>query len=84
MEPMPSSTDQVMPVGADPGFHVRSGGERNILKHKVYSCERRRREAMLGGPACSLVKYFEKNCAIWCILGPIKDYITLLFLRLIF
>ena len=53
------------------------------LKHKVFSFERRRREAMLrggGGPgACSPRKCFEKKCTIWCILGPILAFKVLLF-----
>ena len=28
--------------------------------------------------------FLKKNCAIWCILGPILAFIALLFLRLIF
>ena len=35
-------------AGADPGFHVRGGGAQ-YLKSKVFTRERRRREAMLGG-----------------------------------
>ena len=56
------------------------------LKHKVFSFERRRCEAMLGGGggpgACSPRKCFEKNCTIWCILGPILAFKVLLFLLL--
>ena len=34
-------------AGAHPGFHVGGGGGQ-YLKHELFSCERRRREAMLG------------------------------------
>ena len=56
---------------------------RNYLKHKVFSFERRRREAMLGGGGVrghAPPKCFEKNCTIWCILGPILAFKILLFL----
>ena len=60
------------------------GGGAQYFKHKVYSCEGRRREAMLGGSSMLSWKFFEKNCAIWCILGPIKAFITLLFFKVNF
>ena len=58
------------------------------LKHKVFSFELRRREAMLGGGGGSggmlPRKCFEKNCTIWCILGPILAFKVLLFLLFFF
>ena len=56
------------------------------LKHKVFSFELRRREAMQGGGSGAMLprKYFEKNCTIWCILGPILAFKVLLFLLFFF
>ena len=42
-------TVAIEPQGAHPGFHVGGGvGGWQYLKHEIFSCERRRREAMLG------------------------------------
>ena len=59
------------------------------LKHKVFSFELRRREAMQGGGGGGSGgmlprKCFEKNCKIWCILGPILAFKVLLFLLVFF
>ena len=56
------------------------------LKHKVFSFELRRCEAMQGGGSGGMLprKCFEKNCKIWCILGPILAFKVLLFLLFFF
>ena len=59
--------------GADPGCHVRGA----IYKHKVFSCEGRRREAMLVGPGDLLLQiFFEKNDAIRCNLVHSRAHIS--------
>ena len=58
------------------------GGGGAIMKHKVFSCEHRRRETMLGGPGVCSPRFFWKknNSAIWCVLvlsiGSILSFIT--------
>ena len=56
----------------------------SYLKQEVFSCERRRREAMLGGPGACPLEFFlkKKNGAIWCILEHILAFKTWLFFML--
>ena len=49
------------------------------LKHELFSCVHKRQEAMLGGPGHPPRKFYEKNGAIWCILGHILAFKNLLF-----
>ena len=85
------STDQSDAQGRIQDLHVRGGAQFSISK--VFSCERRKHDAMLGGPGHATPEFFEKqNCAtrciafvaFWCILGHILVCITLRFLRLFF
>ena len=57
-------------------------GGGGVIFNKVFSFERRRCEAMLGGSGGMLPQTcFEKlYCTIWCILGPILAFKILLFL----
>ena len=57
----------------------------SYLKHEVFSCERKRREAMLGGSVgipSPPPDFFLKKGAIWCILGHILAFKTLLFFKI--
>ena len=60
-------------------------GGAQYWKHKVFSCARRRCEAMLGGYGGMLPRIFffkmVQFSAFWCILGPILAFKILLFLR---
>ena len=63
---------------ADPGFHVKGGAQFSI--RKVFPCERRKHDAMLGGPGHATPIFFEKqNCATRCILVHSRAYFSLLY-----
>ena len=52
-------------------------GGAQYWKHKVFSCERRRREAMLGGYGGMLPRIFLINGAIRCILVHSRAHFSL-------
>ena len=61
----------------------RVGGAQFSIR-KVFLCERRKHDAMLGGPGHATPEFFEnktKQTVHWCILGHILACITVQFLR---
>ena len=70
------STDQSDAQGRIQDLHVRGGAQFSISK--VFSCERRKHDAMLGGPGHATPEFFEKqNCATRCILVHSRAYFSL-------